>query len=199
LLSVKRWTHKTNAIGLIAKVGKYNSGTYAHRNMALEFCSWLNPEFKLYLIQEFERLKTEENKSKSLEWNLHRTLSKINYKIHTDAIKENLIPAKISKAQINYIYAQEADLLNVALFGKTAKEWRESTGDSSGNIRDIATVQQLIVLSNLESVDSMLVSQKLDQKDRLQKLNDLATTPKFMFRCAFTLCILGYYEVGQFK
>jgi hypothetical protein len=173
-LSVKKWISKTNGISLIAKTGRYGSGTYAHKDMAFEFGAWLSPEFKLYLIKEFQRLKEEENSKHKLEWDLQRTLTKINYKIHTDAIKENLIPTQISKSQINFIYAGEADVLNVALFGKTAKEWRDENQELSGNIRDYASIEQLIVLSNLESVNSMLISQKLDQKQRLQKLNELA-------------------------
>ena len=142
--------------------------------MAFEFGAWLSPEFKFYLIKEFQRLKEEEYSSKKLEWNLQRILAKINYKIHTDAIKENLVPLQISKHQSNFIYASEADILNVALFGKTAKEWRDENQDLEGNIRDHATIKQLIVLSNLESINSMLINQKLDQKRRLQNLNDLA-------------------------
>lgn len=172
-LSVKQWIEKTNSIGLRAQSGRYG-GTYAHKDIAFEFGTWISAEFKVYLIKEFQRLKEEENNQKKLEWDLQRTLTKINYKIHTDAIKENLIPAKISKSQINYIYASEADILNVALFSKTAKQWREENMDLDGNIRDQASIEQLIVLSNLESINSMLINQGLDQKDRLQKLNDLA-------------------------
>jgi hypothetical protein len=175
-LSVKEWIKKTNAIGLKAKSGRYGGGTYAHKDIAFEFGMWISAEFKIYLIKEFQRLKEEENNNKKLEWNLQRTLAKINYKIHTDAIKDNLIPTKISKLQINFIYASEGDLLNVALFGQTAKEWREQNADLKGNIRDYATVEQLIVLSNLESINSMLINQGLEQKERLQKLNELAIT-----------------------
>lgn len=174
-LSVKKWISKTNGISLIAKTGRYGSGTYAHKDKAFEFGAWLSPEFKFYLIKEFERLKEEEYSDKKLEWNLHRILAKVNYKIHTDAIKENLVPSQILKHQINFIYASsEADILKVALFGKTAKEWRDENKDMTGNIRDQATIEQLIVLSNLASVNSMLINQKLSQKDRLQSLNDLA-------------------------
>jgi hypothetical protein len=173
-LSVKKWSTKTNGVCLVAKTGRYGSGTYAHRDIAFEFGSWLSPEFKFYLIKEFQRLKEEENSNKKLEWNLQRTLAKVNYKIHTDSIKENLIPNLISKSQTSYVYASEGDLLNVALFGKTAKEWREENNELKGNIRDYATLEQLIVLSNLESVNSMLIAQNLEQKDRLEKLNNLA-------------------------
>ena len=173
ILSVKEWIEKTNAIGLRATTGRYG-GTYAHKDIAFEFGTWISPQFKLLLIKEFQRLKEEENNNKKLEWNLQRTLAKVNYKIHTDSIKENLIPKLISKSQINFVYASEGDLLNVALFGKTAKEWREENSDLKGNIRDYATIEQLIVLSNLESVNSMLVAQNLEQKERLEKLNNLA-------------------------
>ena len=173
-MSPKKWIENVNSIGLFTKSGRYGGGTYAHKDIAFEFGTWISPEFKLLLIKEFQRLKEEENSDEKIEWNIQRTLAKINYKIHTDSIKENLIPNLISKAQINLVYASEGDLLNVALFGKTAKEWREENINSKGNIRDYATIEQLIVLSNLESVNSMLISQNLDQKDRLKKLNSLA-------------------------
>lgn len=150
VLSVKKWMDTTNAIGIIASAGRYG-GTFAHKDIAFEFGSWLSPEFKLYLIKEFQRLKEEESKNKSLSWNLQRTLAKVNYKIHTDAIKENLIPIKVTKQQASFIYANEADLLNVALFGLTAKEWRNFNPNLKGNIRDYAAIEQLVVLSNLES------------------------------------------------
>jgi len=175
-ISAKEWIEKTNAVGIVAKSGRYGGGTYAHKDIAFEFGMWISAEFKIYLIKEFQRLKEEENSSKKLEWHLQRTLSKVNYKIHTDSIKENLIPSLISKSQINHIYASEGDLLNVALFGKTAKEWREENIELTGNIRDYASLEQLIVLSNLESVNSMLIAQHLDQKERLGKLNNLAIT-----------------------
>src|SRR5258708_5094065 len=148
-LSVKKWAEKTNGIGLMAKTGRFNSGTYAHKDIAFEFGSWLSAEFKLYMIKEFQRLKDEESSSKRLDWNFQRTLSKINYRIHTDAIKETLIPPAVTKDQIVTIYATEADMLNVALFGMTAKQWRDDKPDKKGNIRDEATLQQLVVLSNL--------------------------------------------------
>ena len=173
-MSPKKWTEATNAIGIFSKSGRYGGGTYAHKDIAFEFGSWLSPKFKLYLITEFQRLKEEENKTKKLEWNLQRTLAKINYKIHTDAIKEKLIPTKLLKAQINFIYANEADVLNMALFGRTAKEWRGKNSNKAGNIRDYATIEQLVVLTNLESINAMLIQQNFEQKERLQKLNELA-------------------------
>jgi hypothetical protein len=173
-LSVKKWIEKTNAIGIIAKTGRYNSGTFAHRDIAFEFGSWLSPEFKLYLIKEFQRLKEDENDRLKLEWNLQRTLAKVNYHIHTDAIKENLIPKELEKFQINFVYANEADLLNVALFGKTAKQWREENPAPGGNIRDESTIEQLVVLSNLESINAVLIHQGLSQSERLVQLNKIA-------------------------
>lgn len=174
-LSVKKWIEKTNAIGIVAKSGRYG-GTYAHKDIAFEFGSWLSPEFKLYLIVEFQRLKEEENRTLSLEWNLQRTLAKVNYRIHTDAVKEKLIPPRLTKDRINAIYANEADLLNVALFGVTAREWRDANPDKEGNIRDHASLEQLVVLSNLESINSVLIHQGLFQADRLAQLNGIAIT-----------------------
>lgn len=173
VLSPGQWIEKTNAIGFIVKLGKYG-GTYAHKDIAFEFCSAISPIFKLFLIKEFQRLKEEENKIKKLEWNVQRTISKINYHIHTDAIKENLIPIEISKQQQIYVYANEADLLNVALFGITAKQWRESNLGKNGNIRDEANLEQLVVLSNLESINSLLIQQKMSQEERLIQLNKVA-------------------------
>lgn len=172
-LSAKKWINATNAIGITAKTGRYG-GTYAHSDIAFEFGSWLSPEFKLYLIKEFKRLIKDENKK--LEWDFQRTLSKVNYKIHTDAIKENLIPKQLSGKQTSIIYASEADVLNIALFGKTAKQWREENPKEKGNIRDMATIQQLVVLSNLESINAMLIHQDTSQKDRLIQLNKMAIT-----------------------
>ncbi len=146
------------------------------KDIAFEFGSWLSPEFKLYLIKEFQRLKDEESVAKSLEWNLQRTLAKINYRIHTDAIKEMLIPPTVTKQQTNIIYANEADMLNVALFGKTAREWREHNATKDGNIRDYSTLEQLVILTNLESINSVLIRQALPQGERLKKLNDIAIT-----------------------
>jgi hypothetical protein len=173
-LSVKKWSEKTNGIGLIAKTGRFNSGTYAHKDIAFEFGSWLSPEFKLYMIKEFQRLKDEESNSKRIGWDFQRTLSKINYRIHTDAIKEKLIPPTVTKEQSAAIYATEADILNIALFGSTAKQWREYNPDKQGNIRDGATLEQLVVLSNLESINALLLHQGLSQTERLQKLNGAA-------------------------
>ncbi|MEI7841623.1 MAG: KilA-N domain-containing protein [Gallionellaceae bacterium] len=172
-LSAKKWIDATGAIGLYAKAGRYG-GTYAHRDIAFEFGSWLSPEFKLYLIKEFQRLKDEEASAKSLEWSFQRTLAKVNYKIHTDAIKERLIPPRLTKAQTGIIYASEADLLNVALFGLTAAEWRLSNPKTEGNMRDFATLEQLVVLSNLESINAVLIHQGLEQAVRLMQLNAIA-------------------------
>ena len=173
-LTPRKWIEATNAIGLISKSGRYGGGTFAHKDIAFEFGSWLSPEFKIYLIKEFQRLKDEENKRLKLEWNLQRTISKINYRIHTDAIKENLIPPELSRSQVQLIYANEADTLNVAMFGMTAKEWRDRNPDKGGNIRDHATLEQLVVLSNLESINSVLIDQELVQSERVVKLNRIA-------------------------
>ena len=172
-LTSKQWIEKTNAIGLVSKQGRYG-GTYAHKDIAFEFASWISIEFKLYIIKEFQRLKNDENNRLQLEWNLQRTLSKINYRIHTDAIRENIVPNLISKSQINFVYANEADLLNVALFGKTAKQWKEENTHSKGNIRDTASIEQLVVLSNMESINALLIDQGLSQKERLVQLNKVA-------------------------
>lgn len=174
VLSVQQWVNRTNAIGIFATRGRYNSGTFAHKDIAFEFASWISAEFKFYLIKEFQRLKEDENNRQKLEWNLQRTLAKINYKIHTDAIKEKLIPRALTKDQINMKYADEADLLNVALFGITAKMWRYRNPKSKGNIRDHASIEQLVVLSNLESINALLIREGLSQKDRIQKLNNTA-------------------------
>jgi hypothetical protein len=174
-ISVKEWSEKTNAIGLKATAGRYG-GTYAHKDIAFEFGMWISPAFKIYLIREFDRLKSDEQQRLSLEWNLQRTLSKINYRIHTDAIKEHIIPQVVTKEQINYVYASEADLLNVALFGKTAKQWRDENPDDKGNIRDYATLEQLVVLSNMESINALLIRQQLPQSERLVQLNAVAIT-----------------------
>ena len=174
-LSAKKWTDATQAIGLIASAGRYG-GTYAHKDIAFEFGSWLSPEFKLYLIKEFQRLKEDENRRLSLEWNLNRTLSKVNYRIHTDAIRETIIPQNITKAQEQFIYANEADVLNVALFGKTAQEWRKQNPKKEGNIRDYSTIEQLLVLANLESMNAEFIRMKMPQAERLKKLNAMAIT-----------------------
>ncbi|MDR2039100.1 MAG: KilA-N domain-containing protein [Bacteroidales bacterium] len=173
VMTPKKWIESTHAIGIISKSGRYG-GTFAHKDIALEFASWISIEFKLYVIKEFQRLKDDENNRLHLEWNLQRTISKINYKIHTDAIKENLIPKEITSQQTSIIYANEADLLNVALFGMTAKEWRDLNPDKKGNIRDYATLEQLVVLSNMESVNALLIQQNLSQGERLKQLNKVA-------------------------
>lgn len=170
VMSVGQWIDRTNAIGMIVKAGRYG-GTYAHKDIAFHFAMWLSPEFQIYLVNEFQWLKDEENNRLKLEWNLQRTLAKINYQIHTDAIKENLIPKEITKQQAIFVYANEADLLNVALFGITAKEWREKNHERKGNMRDNATLNQLVVLSNMESINALLIEQGLSQKERLIKSN----------------------------
>jgi hypothetical protein len=175
IMSVGQWIERTNANGMLAKAGRYG-GTYAHKDIAFHFAMWLSPEFQIYLVNEFQRLKNDENDRLKLEWNFQRTLAKVNYVIHTDAIKETLIPIEITKQQASYVYANEADLLNVALFGITAKEWRENNSNHKGNIRDFASIEQLVVLSNLESINSLLIRQELTQNDRLIQLNKVAIT-----------------------
>jgi len=174
-LNPKQWIEKTNAIGIISKAGRYG-GTFAHKDIAFEFASWISIEFKLYIIKEFQRLKADENNRLKLEWNLQRTLAKVNYRIHTDAIKENLIPPTLSKDKINFVYADEADMLNMALFGMTAKQWRDENPKSEGNVRDAATIEQLVVLSNMESINAVLIHQGLNQSQRLRQLNQIAIT-----------------------
>jgi len=175
VLSTSEWIEKTNAIGIYVKQGRYG-GTYAHKDIAFEFGSAISSVFRLFLIKEFQRLKEDEQSSKSLEWNLQRTLSKINYRIHTDAIKEHIIPNIVTKEQVAYTYAEEADLLNVALFGMTAKQWREANPNLKGNVRDYATLEQLVVLSNMESINALLIQQQLTQGERLIQLNKVAIT-----------------------
>lgn len=172
-ISVKEWQEKTNAIGLKATTGRYG-GTYAHPEIAFEFGMWISAEFKIYLIKEFQRLKADENDRLQLEWNLQRTLSKVNYHIHTDAIKENLIPKELSKQQTNFVYASEADILNMALFGITAKQYRDAHPKAEGNIRDTASIEQLVVLSNLESMNAVFIHQGVAKQERLQQLNKIA-------------------------
>ena len=174
-ISVKDWVEKTNAIGLKATAGRYG-GTYAHPDIAFEFGMWISPHFKIYLIKEFQRLKDEENDRLKLNWDLQRTLAKVNYHIHTDSIKENLIPAEITQQQANSVYASEADILNVALFGTTAKQWRDTNPDKKGNIRDYAIIEQLVVLSNMESINALLIQQGVPQNERLMQLNKVAVT-----------------------
>jgi hypothetical protein len=175
VLTPKKWIETTNAIGVVSKSGRYG-GTFAHKDIAFEFASWISIEFKLYIIKEFQRLKEDENNRQKLDWNLQRTLAKVNYTIHTDAIKERLIPGKLTPKQISLVFASEADLLNMALFGKTAADWRAENPDIKGNIRDDSTLEQLVVLSNLESINAVLVRQGLGQSERLIQLNHIAIT-----------------------
>lgn len=170
-LSVKEWVNKTNSIGIVAKTGRYG-GTYAHKDIAFEFGMWISPKFKLLLIKEFEKLKSEEQKQ--LGWNAKRELSKINYKIHTDAIKKNLIPKELTKYETNVVYAEEADVLNMALFGMTAKQWRDKNPNKQGNIRDYANINELICLANLENVNSIYINEGIIQSERLIRLNKIA-------------------------
>ena len=172
-LSAKEWVEKTNAIGLQAKAGRYG-GTYAHPDIAFEFGMWISPEFKIYLIKEFQRLKEDENRRLSLAWNLNRTLAKINYRIHTDAIQSHLIPPEVTQKQAAITYASEADLLNVALFGLTASQWRDANPGKDGNMRDHASLEQLLVLANLEIMNAELIHMALPQSDRLKRLNAIA-------------------------
>lgn len=189
-LSPSKWIETTNAIGLISKQGN-NGGTFAHKDIAFEFASWISAGFKLYLIKEFQRLKADENDKLKLEWNLQRTLAKVNYQIHTDAIKENLIPKQLSKSQTSFVYANEADLLNVALFGITAKQWRDANPKADGNIRDMASIEQLVVLSNLESINAVLIHQGLQQPERLIQLNKIAITQM--------KSLVGYKSIQKLK
>lgn len=174
-LSPSKWIEGTNAKGLISKAGNHG-GTFANKDIAFEFASWVSPGFKLYLIKEFQRLKEDENKRLNLEWNLQRTLAKVNYRIHTDAIKETLVPKALSKEKINFVYADEADMLNMALFGMTAKQWKNENPKAGGNIRDDSNLEQLVVLSNLESINAVLIHQGLSQSERLEQLNKIAIT-----------------------
>lgn len=174
-LSPTKWVDATGAIGIYSKAGR-GGGTFAHKDIAFEFGSWLSPEFKLYLITEFQRLKEAEASNLSLEWNLQRTLAKVNYRIHTDAIKEHLLPPVLSREQMSRVYSSEADLLNMALFGLTAAEWRSANSKLPGNMRDHATLEQLVVLSNMESINALLIRQGLDAPERLRQLNGVAIT-----------------------
>jgi hypothetical protein len=175
VLTPKRWIETTNAIGITSKSGRYG-GTFAHKDIAFEFASWISIEFKLYIIKEFQRLKEDENNRLQLNWNLQRTLAKVNYRIHTDAIKEIIIPKLIGQKEINLVYANEADLLNMALFGKTAQQWRDENPTVKGNIRDEAAIEQLVVLSNMESINAVLIHNGLSQTERLIQLNKMAIT-----------------------
>lgn len=173
VLSPKKWIESTGAIGITSRAGR-NGGTYAHRDIAFEFASWISPEFKLYIIKDYQRLREDESYRLSKDWNLRRQISKTNYRIHTDSIKENLINNKLSKKQIGITYADEADMLNVALFGLTAKEWRARNPEKDGNMRDYASIEELIVMSNLEAVNAQFLSENIPQSERLKKLNEMA-------------------------
>lgn len=175
VFSIKRWNEDVGAVGLLTKSGRYGGGIHAHMDIALEFASWISPEFKLYIIKDYKRLKSDENSRLSLNWNLNREVAKLNYRIHTDAIKQNLIPPALTPEQIAYTYANEADLLNVALFGQTAKQWRDAHPRQKGNMRDDATLQQLLVFANMESYNAILIEQGKPQAERLVLLRDLAT------------------------
>lgn len=192
-LSPTKWVEATNAIGLYSKAGR-GGGTFAHKDIAFEFGSWLSPEFKLYLITEFQRLKEAEASNLSLEWNLQRTLTKVNYRIHTDAITEHLVPRVLSKEQISRVYSSEADLLNMALFGLTAAEWRRGSPKGVGNMRDHATLEQLVVLSNMESINALLIRQGLDAPERLRQLNGVAITQMKSLMSASVKRALGRSE-----
>jgi hypothetical protein len=172
-ISVKEWVEKTNAIGLKATAGRYG-GTFAHPDIAFEFGMWISPEFKIYLVKEFQRLKDDENRRLFLAWNLNRTLTKLNYRIHTDAVKAHLIPPEVTAAQAAITYANEADLLNVALFGQTAKQWRDANPKLEGNMRDHATIEQLLVLANIEGMNAEFIHMALPQGERLKRLNQIA-------------------------
>lgn len=169
-LSPQQWIKSTNAIGLVSKSGRYGGGTLAHKDIAFEFASWISPEFKLYIIKDYQRLKEDESRQKALDWNVKRILVSANCRIHTDAIKENLIPQELSRQQQSFVYADEADLLNVVLFGKTAKQWRLENPGLKGNIRDHATIEQLLVMTNLENLNAYLIKQGIPQPERMQKL-----------------------------
>ena len=172
-MSPKKWIEATDAIGIVSKSGRYG-GTYAHSDIAMSFATWISPEFQLYIMKDYRRLKTDENSRLSLNWNLNREISKLNYRIHTDAIKENLIPPELTPAQVAYTYANEADMLNVVLFGKTAKQWKDENPTVKGNMRDVATLNQLLVLANLESYNAVLINQGKSQKERMELLRQLA-------------------------
>ena len=174
VMTPTKWIEQMNAKGIVSKSGRYGGGTFAHSDIAMSFATWISPEFQLYIMKDYRRLKSDENSRLSLNWNLNREISKLNYKIHTDAVKENLLLPDLTIEQQNFVYADEADLLNVALFGKTAKEWRNANPDKSGNIRDYTDIPHLLVLANLESYNAILIEQKISQKERLLKLRDTA-------------------------
>lgn len=172
-MSPKKWIETTNAIGIVSKAGRYG-GTYAHSDIAMSFATWISPEFQLYIMKDYRRLKADENSRLSLNWNLNREISKLNYRIHTDAIKDNLIPPELTPVQVAYTYANEVDMLNVVLFGKTAKQWKDENSAAKGNMRDVATLNQLLVLANLESYNAVLINQGKMQKERMELLRQLA-------------------------
>ena len=176
VLSPQKWIRSTNAIGIISKSGRYGGGTFAHKDIAFEFASWVSPEFKLYIIKDYQRLKEDENHRFALDWNVKRLLSKANYRLHTDAIRNNLILPELTPAQKGFVYAEEADLLNVIMFGQTASEWRKANPNLVGNMRDYATIHQLLVLANLESLNAYFVEQKIPQAERMKRLRQIAET-----------------------
>ena len=173
VLTPQKWVEQTNAVGIVSKSGRYG-GTYAHKDIALEFASWISPAFKLYIIKDYQRLKEEESNIKAIGWNIKRELAKTNYRIHTEAIKENLILPHLTEKQKSYLYASEADMINIALFGMTAKQWRENNPDVQGNIRDYATLEQLVILANLETMNAEYIREGLSQQERLSRLNQVA-------------------------
>ncbi len=172
VMTPTKWIEQTAAIGIVSKAGRYG-GTYAHSDIAMSFATWISPEFQLYIMKDYRRLKADENSRLSLDWNLNREISKLNYRIHTDAIKDNLIPAELTPAQVSFKYADEADMLNVVLFGKTAKQWRNENPKEKGNMRDAATIKQLLVLANLESYNAILINQGKMQEERMKLLREL--------------------------
>ena len=174
VMTPQKWITATGAVGIVSKSGRYGGGTYAHKDIAFEFASWLSPEFKLYIIKDYQRLKGDESHRLALEWNVKRILASANYRIHTDAIKANLIPPDLPKYQQGFVYADEADVLNVALFGKTAKQWRAENPSLKGNMRDYATIGQLLVMTNLEAVNALLLEQGIPQRERLEQLRNMA-------------------------
>ena len=191
VMTPKRWIEVTGAVGIVSKQGRY-AATYAHRDIAFEFASWISPEFKLYIIEDYQRLKNDENSRLSLNWNLNREIAKLNYRIHTDAIKNHLIPPELTQEQISYKYANEADMLNVVLFGKTAKQWRDENPEKKGNIRDEAELKQLLVLANMESYNAILIGQGKNMSDRIVLLRELAV------KQMDTLSQIGTEGLGQF-
>lgn len=203
VMTPTKWIEQMNAIGIVSKSGRYGGGTFAHSDIAMSFATWLSPEFQLYIMKDYRRLKSDENSRLSLNWNLNRELSKLNYRIHTDAIKENLLPNELTLQQKSFVYADEADLLNVALFGKTAKEWRNENPKKKGNIRDYASISHLLVLANLESYNAILISQGMEQAKRLVLLRETAikqlTTISSLELSALNLPILSEAKDGAEK